>query len=144
MCRIFLQSYPTLNFLWLHQSHQEDSLAMNDASTSFSATKNELPLPGCWLAGRSKISQLLKFILLSRLKAVTERGGLQMRHHRKVVIFVLDHLIHLLNIITSMLCPGTIDLERKKPWISQTAPGMLTGVPFALVTWAKEGNKIFL
>lgn len=54
-----------LNFLWIHQFHQEDTPAMNVASMSFLATRNELPLPGCWLAGKSKISQLLTFTLLS-------------------------------------------------------------------------------
>lgn len=38
---------------------------MNASSMSFLATRNELPLPGCSLAGKSKISQLLKFIILS-------------------------------------------------------------------------------
>lgn len=65
--------------------------------------------------GRVKYSSSLHSLFSHEETAATERGSIQLRQHGEVVIFVLDHLMHLLNITTSVPCPGTTDLEREKP-----------------------------
>lgn len=65
--------------------------------------------------GGEKYPSSLHSLFSHEETAVTDRGGLQLRHHSEVAIFVLDHLMHLLNIITSMPRPGTTSLEREKP-----------------------------
>lgn len=84
--------------------------------------------------GKAKYPSSLNSFFSHELTAVTERGGLQLRHHSEVIIFLLDNLIHLLNIITSVLCPGTADLERE---ILRELQGCLqecTLYPFSLMT----------